>query len=133
MNILDTSDIFTPGLISRRLSEAYAELRAATVGAQLANTANSDARHTLEQAKNAILYANRDDAKALGSNEAARAATIAEMTATERAGVEETEALVTSSRDSLTLAQMEYDYWRTQLRTVEAAIGWKKLSVEAGL
>ena len=64
-------------------------------------------RLELEAAKVAILTANADDPKALGGNEAARSARLADLTAEEARRVQASAAVVDALRAELEMARLE--------------------------
>lgn len=89
----------------------------------------AEARKNLTEAKNTILneYNNTakhpDGQKELGSNEAARAATIDSLTSTQRNAVETLELQLTKAQGELSVAMIECDRWRYTLRLLEVEAG----------
>lgn len=77
------------------------------------------AKRDLKLARQRIIAENAADPKALGSNEAAREATIAEMTATLAAQVEGAEDAERKARNALELAADEVAACRALLRCLE--------------
>lgn len=88
-----------------------------------------EARKDLIEARNEILNEYNDTSKhpdgqkELGSNEAARNATLDSLTQTERNLVETLELQQTKAQGELAVAQIECDRWRYTLRLLEVEAG----------
>jgi hypothetical protein len=87
----------------------------------------ANARKKVVEARNAIINEyndvskHPDGQKALGSNEAGRAAAIENLITAERAELEVAEGKVTEGNTKAQLAQIDVDLWRYTLRLLEVA------------
>lgn len=107
--------------LSKTLESAYTLLIEATQTAHEATEAVFAAKSDLARERAAILLANAADPKALGSNEAAREATLADLTAPFVASLRTAEAADRKAGNDQALAKLAVEACRAQLRVLEAA------------
>ena len=109
--------------LAQRLEEAYAAVESASIRSFRTSENVLRDKLALIEAKQAILVANADDAKKLGSNEAARAATLDTMTVGERDALAGSEEEERAARHTLEIARLHLEAARAQLRLQEIAAG----------
>lgn len=112
-----------PQIIGNNLATAYTTLLDASAQAFATSEHVSFERANLLKREQAILVEYAEDPKALGSNEAARAATLATMTKLERENVSDAEAKDRLARHNVTVASQLVEAARAQLRVAELAAG----------
>lgn len=104
------------------LTLAYAELIAHTHQVQKAQSIVQTDRGILNQVRAKIILKHADDPKALGANEAAREAKLAELTAGKVSILQDAEALLRDSQNDERLAALKVESLRAQLRCIEASV-----------
>lgn len=109
--------------ISKALELSYTWLRQCLDSAHESVKAENDAARKLTDRKASIITDHADDPKALGSNEAARAATLDAMCYPEREALRGAQDTLVDHRHALELARHEVELWRAQLRCLEAGAG----------
>ncbi|WP_309708293.1 hypothetical protein [Armatimonas sp.] len=112
------------------LRQNYDGLKAAFLDSFQASEAAGEARRNLASAREEILREHTDP-KALGANEAAREARIAELTITEREFVTNAEREERVARFTLDCWRMEVEESRALLRLLEVQAGTVKPGVSS--
>lgn len=105
--------------LHKDIQSAYKCLSALVAHAQDAEAKYAEASSALASKRQAIIAANAADMKVLGSNEAAREATIAGMCAIEQASANVAENKRRLAKDGLELARIEVERVRALLRLAE--------------
>lgn len=124
---------YTIAEISASLEASYAHLRQCMeFVSEWTGTVNESHRE-LAVAKQTIILANAADPKALGANEAARNATLEDLTRDQREILLTNEKILASHRHQLELARLEVEHWRAQLRCVEAFVATGEIEGAYGL
>lgn len=113
----------TPDVLAERLEAAYAELDGKLAGAFTAAEAVTQAGLTLATEKAKILVDYQADPKALGVNEATRAAKVDDMTAGLVNAKYAAEVVDRKWRHDVERARLRVDGLRAQLRVAEVAAG----------
>lgn len=111
--------------LGEMLRRNYAGLEDASLAAFHASESAGDARRNLAHAREEILR-EHSDPKALGANEAAREARIAELTMTERAFVTGAEREEREARFAMEMWRLQVEESRALLRLLEVQAGTVK-------
>ena len=112
--------------ISATISDQYTEVLTQTDLLQTATYWHNLSKNTLEIARRAVLVEYADNVKALGANEAVREARLDDLTAPQRAHVDEFAVGVASATHALRIATLGLEDTRCQLRIIECAVAAKQ-------
>jgi hypothetical protein len=105
--------------VSERLGAAYHDLETALTACHLREVAVNTLRLSLTDERRAILRDYAADPKALGANEAAREARLAELTAPLSEALREAEEQLAEGRHTLEVARLHVERERAALRLLE--------------
>ena len=122
---------YTIAEISASLEAAYYQLRQVSEWVHEWTGTVANAERALADRKAFIISEHADDPKALGSNEAARAATIDAMCVPEREALRKALDTLRGHRHAQEQARLEVDLWRAQVRCAVVATAARGGLVEA--